>query len=127
MYNIISQTNQKYEIPYFSSTLNLIENLIEDVNKNNEPIPLNFSDKSIKQLINIKNIKNISEECFRLIDFLDLNYLLYNHKIKLKSNIPSILELYRIKSESDEVTKIKLLIKYFRDNLKYIKIGRAHV
>ena len=56
-----------------------------------------FSINNLYELSQIDKLSEISELTFKLINFLDLNYLLYNYDIKLNSTINSIVELYNIK------------------------------
>ena len=142
MYIIKSKTGKKYTLPFESSTC---KNIVETLNELNgiEEIEIDlvqFTDSAIEEVINIKilsflieslkkykKILNISEEAFKLIDFLDLNYLLYNCNIPLNCNIPRIIELYNIKEESNYEDKLYKLINYFRDNLDYVNINYNNI
>jgi hypothetical protein len=59
-----------------------------------------FSKESVKTLQNIDKMSNksVNEETYRLIDFLDLNYLLFNHSIQENPlvNNEKIKEYYEI-------------------------------
>lgn len=142
MYIIKSKTGKKYTLPFESSTC---KNIVETLNELNgiEEIEIDlvqFTDSAIEEVINIKTLSflieslkkykkilNISEEAFKLIDFLDLNYLLYNCNIPLNCNIPRIIELYNIKEESNYEDKLYKLINYFRDNLDYVNINYNNI
>ena len=121
MYNIISNDTHM-TIPFYSSTLEgLCDELFDESLK--EDIPLNnYSIECIEELINIKNQKELLEETFKLIDFLDLNYLLYNYDVLINTTNPYIIELYTIKQLEYTETERKLhkLINYFGNNMKHV-------
>ena len=115
MYILQSSSKDNFELNNYSSTLEQLNDICEE---NVFPIP--YSNEIIEELINIHSLKKLNEETFRLIDFLDMNYLLYNNEIELNSSIPSIIELYDIKNTTDNIIKLHKMINYFRANIDYI-------
>jgi len=65
---------------YVSDVYNNFIDIIGDETGDNEMHIPNISDYSFIELLQIKTIKNISEITCKLIDFLNLNYLLFNYK-----------------------------------------------
>ena len=109
-------------IPFHSTTL---ERFVECLDSGNE-IEIDtsdFSTESIMEVINISHHKHLSEEAFRLVDFLHLHYILYNYDIPLNSHSPSVIELYEIKKITDPAQELYELMRYFRDNMKYVEVG----
>jgi hypothetical protein len=76
-----------------------------------------FSAENIKTLQDIVEGemlgKHISKDTFRLIDFLDLNYLLFNYNIQenLSINNERIVEYYEIMKSSEDKNFLKKLLR----------------
>src|SRR3990167_11365811 len=90
-----------------------------------------FSTDNLYELSQIDKLSEISESTFKLINFLDLNYLLYNYDIKLNSTINSIVELYNIKDIYMKKSNFKIsnkyyckIYNYFKENIKYIDFNK---
>ena len=80
-----------------------------------------FSINNLYELSQIDKLSEISELTFKLINFLDLNYLLYNYDIKLNSTINSIVELYNIKDSYVKSSNLKIGIEYYCKIYNYFK------
>src|SRR3990167_9790183 len=80
-----------------------------------------FSTDDLYELSQIDKLSEISESTFKLINFLDLNYLLYNYDIKLNSTINSIVELYNIKDSYVKSSNLKIGIEYYCKIYNYFK------
>ena len=121
---LISNTNREFlfnKNKYKSSVYeNFTSSLEFDFMKFSDSIGDDFV---LEELSNIEKLIEISENTFKLINFLDLNYLLFNNNIKLNSLIPSIIELYEIKSLDNNDKKIEKIFLYFRDNIEYINFN----
>ena len=118
-------------INFESSTYNNFIESIEDIG--HLDLTDHFSINSLYELSQIDKLTEISESTFKLINFLDLNYLLYNYDIKLNSTINTIVELYNIKDSYEKSSDLgydkyyRKIYKYFRKNIKYIDFNKFDI
>jgi hypothetical protein len=93
-------------IPHDSNTLKQIKaNLPISDNILDQIIPLPFSKCAILEVIHVGRCRWLSEEAFRLVDFLDLFYLLHNYDIRCNSDLVTVKYYYSL----NEIDKIEFL------------------
>ena len=115
---LISKTKDIFIIPYTSQKLSI----------QNDHIELNYSNYSIKQMLEICTSSHLTKETYELIDHLGLNYLLFNHNVNIKSRIASQIKLKRI-MELNKIDILNILFKlneliiYFCEDIKYVDIN----
>lgn len=84
-----SYYNLPYDLPYISSTYEQFKRN----NKNSIILSVKYSKNSIQELQNIHLNSKISDECIELINYLDLNYLLWNYEVNLDNSLNLTIQI----------------------------------
>ncbi len=105
---------------------NVYDEMISVMGTDHVNLGEHFPIESLIELQNIFKLKKISNDTFRLIDFLDLNYLLFNCEIELNNDvtIPSVILLYELKKSmmrNNSIENIQKIVNYFKTNIEKIK------
>lgn len=117
MFVLKSQNNKLYKFSFISSTIDDIVELSEVI-VDSIDLGVLYSDEVLDELSNIEHDHYISKDTMKLIDFLNINYILYLYSVPYNGcKIPRIIEYYNI---IKSLNYKKLLKNYLGNTFKYI-------